>query len=72
MKSNEIVKAIMKNDQLSQMALAEKMGYSHQSGVGNALQRENKISVEMFLNMLNTMGYDLVVRRGKDEMVVTK
>ena len=72
MKSNEIVKAIMKNDQLSQMALAEKMGYNHQSGVGNALQRENKISVEMFLNMLNTMGYDLVVRRGKDEMVVTK
>ena len=48
------------------------MGYNHQSGVGNALQRENKISVEMFLNMLNTMGYDLVVRRGKDEMVVTK
>jgi hypothetical protein len=54
------------------MELAKKLGYKTQSGVGNALSRENGMRVDVFVKMMNAMGYDVVVRRGKDEMSVTE
>ena len=72
MKSNEAVRAVMKADGISQANLAAKLGYKTQSGIGNALGRENGMRVDLFVKMMNAMGYDVVVRRGKDEMVVTE
>lgn len=72
MKSSEAVRAAMKNDGLSQANLAAKCGYATQSGIGNALNRENGMRVDIFVKMMNAMGYDVVVRRGKEEMVVTE
>lgn len=72
MKSNEVVRAVMSADGITQMELANKMGYKTQSGVGNALSRENGMRVDVFVKMMNAMGYDVVVRRGKDEMAVTE
>lgn len=72
MKSNEAVRAVMSADGITQMELANKLGYKTQSGVGNALSRENGMRVDVFVKMMNAMGYDVVVRRGKDEMTVTE
>jgi hypothetical protein len=62
----------MSADGITQMELANKLGYKTQSGVGNALSRENGMRVDVFVKMMNAMGYDVVVRRGKDEMAVTE
>ena len=72
MKSNEVVRAVMSADGITQANLAAKLGYSGQSAVGNALSRENGMRVDVFVKMMNAMGYDVVVRRGKDEMTVTE
>lgn len=72
MKSNEVVRAVMSADGITQMELANKLGYKTQSGVGNALSRENGMRVDVFVKMMNAMGYDVVVRRGKDEVTVTE
>ena len=72
MKSNEVVRSVMSADGITQMELANKLGYKTQSGVGNALSRENGMRVDVFVKMMNAMGYDVVVRRGKDEVVVTE
>ena len=72
MKSNEIIRAAMKADGITQAELAGKMGYKTQSGVGNALSRENGMRVDVFVKMARAMGYDVIVRRGKEEMVVSE
>lgn len=72
MKSNEAVRAVMSTDGITQANLAAKLGYKTQSGVGNALGRENGMRVDVFVKMMNAMGYDVVVRRGKDEMTITE
>lgn len=72
MKSNEVVRAVMSADGITQMELANKLGYETQSGVGNALSRKNGMRVDVFVKMMNAMGYDVIVRRGKDEMAVTE
>lgn len=72
MKSNEVVRAVMSADGITQMELANKLGYETQSGVGNALSRKNGMRVDVFVKMMNAMGYDVVVRRGKDEVTVTE
>lgn len=72
MKSNEVVRNVMSADGITQMELANKLGYKTQSGVGNALSRENGMRVDVFVKMMNAMGYDVIVRRGKDEVVVTE
>ena len=72
MKSNEAVRAVMATDGITQANLAAKMGYKTQSGVGNALSRENGMRVDVFVKMARAMGYDVIVRRGKEEMVVSE
>jgi antitoxin component HigA of HigAB toxin-antitoxin module len=72
MKSNEAIRAVMSSDGITQANLAAKLGYKTQSGVGNALSRENGMRVDVFVKMMNAMGYDVVVRRGKDEMTITE
>ena len=72
MKSNDAVRSVMSTDGITQANLAAKLGYKTQSGVGNALSRENGMRVDVFVKMMNAMGYDVVVRRGKDEMTITE
>lgn len=72
MKCEEVIRAAMKADGISQANLAAKMNYSTQSAVGNALARKTNMKVDMFIKMMNAMGYDVIVRRGKEEMMVTE
>ena len=72
MKAGEAIKAAMKGDGLTQIKLAEKLGHKGQAAVGNVLTRENAMKVESLLKMAHAMGYDVVIRRGKEEIVVTE
>ena len=72
MKAGEAIKQAMKGDGLTQIKLAEKLGYKVQAAVGNVLTRENAMKVESLLKMAHAMGYDVVIRRGKEEIVVTE
>ena len=72
MKCGEAIKAAMKTDGLTQIKFAEKLGYKGQAAVGNVLSRENSMKVESLLKMAHAMGYDVVIRRGKEEIVVTE
>ena len=72
MKAGEAIKVAMKGDSLTQIKLAEKLGYKGQAAVGNVLTRENAMKVESLLKMAHAMGYDVVLRRGKEEIVVTE
>ena len=72
MKSSEALRSLMEADGVSQAELARKMGYKGQSSVGNALSRDNGMRVDVFIKMAQAMGYEVVVRRGKDELVVSE
>ena len=68
MKAGEAIKVAMKGDELTQI----KLGYKGQAAVGNVLTRENAMKVESLLKMAHAMGYEVVIRRGKEEIVVTE
>lgn len=72
MKSNEVIREAMKVDGISQAKLAERMGYSSQGAVGNALSRENGMRVDVFIKMMKAMGWTVVAERGKERIEVSE
>ena len=72
MKSSDIVRAKMKDAGITQKELADKLGYKTQSCIGDALARKNGVRIDVFVKMMNALGYEVIVRRGKDEEVVTE
>lgn len=62
MKPNEIVKDIMKFRGFSNASLATKLGKSTASAVSNPLSRENGMRIDTFLEMIDAMGCEIVVR----------
>lgn len=55
----KILKAAMKNRSMKQLDLAEKMGV-FQSTISTNLRRD-RIGLDVFVKMLNTMDYDVIV-----------
>lgn len=72
MRSNEIIRAAMSKDNLTQLGLATRMGHETQSYVGNALNRKTDMKVSLFVRMMEAMGYEVIVRRGEEEFKVTE
>ena len=75
MKPNETIKNIMKARGFSNNTLAAKLGKSTASAVSNALSRENGMRIDTFLEMLDAMDCELVVKsklKDKTEWVVVK
>lgn len=68
----QMIKEAMKVKGITQMKLAEGIGYRHQSGVANIFSRKG-MSVENLLKIVNALDCDLVVRsRSGIEMLGTK
>ena len=72
MKSGDIVRAKMESAGITQKGLADKLGYKTQSCISDALARKNGMRIDVFVKMMNALGYEVVVRRGKDEEIVTE
>lgn len=71
MRTEGIIKEIMQQKELSQRALATRMGASSQQVVGNMLKRENGMRIDNFLKILNSMGAKVVVQYDDREWEVT-
>ena len=76
MKMRDAIKAAMKVTHTTQSQLAERIGLAGQSGVARRLHMDN-ISVNVVLEMLDAIGYEMVLqekkrgRRAEGQMVIT-
>lgn len=66
MNEKEILREVMSITGMNQTMLAAKMGYKHQSTIGNVMMRKS-MYVDNLTKLLNAMGYDLIVR-GREEV----
>lgn len=62
MKPNETIKEVMKLRGYSNQSLATKLGKSTASAVSNPLSRENGMRIDTFLEMLEAMDCELVIK----------
>ena len=74
MDAKEAVREAMKVCGWSQAKLADECGMKAQSNVTGVLNRGSSMRVEILLQMVNSMGFELVLRdkRGKNEFVIDK
>ena len=68
MKTNikSIIKSAMANRNYTQAVLAKDAGWSNQSSLSTAINRENP-SLESIFRIMDTMGYDIVIRDRKNK-----
>lgn len=62
MKPNEIIKEVMKLRGFSNKSLATKLGKSTASAVFNPLSRENGMRTDTFLEMVEAMDCEVIIR----------
>lgn len=65
MKVNEYVKQLIKGSGFTQTTLAKALGYNNQSSVAMRLSKNNSMTVDNLAEMLNVLGYDLVIQPKK-------
>lgn len=74
MKSNEIIKEIMKLRGFSNNSLAVKLGKSTASAISNPLSRKNAMRIDTLVEMVSAMDCEIVIRsvlKDKSEWVIT-
>ena len=74
MDAKEAIREAMKVCGWSQAKLAEECGMKRQSNVNGVLNRGSSLRVDIMLQMVNAMGFELVLRdkRGKNEYVLDR
>ena len=70
MNALETVRHIMMLNEVSFKELADRLGYKTTSGVRNRLCGDD-IKVGTWKKILNSMGYEVVVRNGNEEYVIS-
>lgn len=58
----KIIESAQRSVGWTQDTLAKACGYKSQAAVGMALGRKNGMRVDVFVRMLNAMGYDVVIQ----------
>ena len=74
MDAKEAIREAMKVCGWSQERLANECGMKRQSNVTGVLNRGSSMRVDILLQMVNAMGFELILRdkRGKNEFVIDK
>ncbi len=76
MESKEIIRQAMAIRGYTQKMAAEAMGYKGQSGIGQILGRKNGGRLDVFVQLMDALGYEVVVRdkntKNKAEWVLEK
>lgn len=62
MKAKDVIKDIMNTRRWSQSKLAEEAGFKSQSNVTGILNRGNSIRVDNLIQMVESMGCEVIVR----------
>lgn len=71
MTGSDIIKSLLKETKITQLQLAQMVGYKGQSAVAERLKKDMRISV--FAKMVNALGYDIyVVKRRPGKTSVEK
>lgn len=76
MRVNEYVKQLIKASGFTQATLAKALGYNNQSSVAMRLSKSNSMTVDNLAEMLNLLGYDLVIqpkkrgRKADDQFII--
>ena len=66
MRDRDIIKDILRRKKLSEVQLKDMMGYKYQSDIWKRLHQSKSIKVGVFLDILDVLGYEVVVRpKGK-------
>ena len=77
MKISDAIKIAMKNQKTTQVQLAERIGASSQSVIAQRL-RMNNLSVDTVIEMLDAIGYEMVIqekkrgRRPEGQMIIDR
>lgn len=64
MKIGEAIKQALKNQKTTQQQLADRIGAKSQSVIAQRL-RMNNLSIEIILEMLDAIGYEIVIQEKK-------
>jgi transcriptional regulator with XRE-family HTH domain len=64
MKIGEAIKLAMKNQKTSQSQMAKRIGATGQSVIAQRLRMDN-LSINMVIEMLDVIGYELVIQEKK-------
>jgi transcriptional regulator with XRE-family HTH domain len=64
MRFRDAIKKVLKDKKITQTALAEKLGYSHQSAVAMPIMKDN-ITLSVLLEWLDVLDYELVIKPKK-------
>lgn len=65
---NDIVRDVMKQEEVTQTALAKKMGYDYQGNISTMIN-SRRMSLDKFTGMLAAMGYKVAVFKESEEDV---
>ena len=64
MTPKDVIRELLLEGGLSQAELAKKAGYSHQSGIGNILNRNKTMRIDHFVKVCKALGYEVAVVKG--------
>lgn len=71
MQSGKVIEEIMKADKITFKTISDKIGITV-PGVSQAVKRPNGMRIDNFVEILDALGYEVIVKRGKTEYKVTK
>lgn len=69
MKSQEVMKEVMAFERITQAELADRVGKG-QTAIANSLKRNMRIDI--FVETMKAMGYEVVVRKENRELIITE
>lgn len=69
MKFNDIIRQAMQSTGTTQQDLGAKLGI-RQNAIANTVARPG-ITLTKFVAVMNALGYEVIVRRGDEEMTIT-
>lgn len=69
MKFNDIIRHAMRETNTTQVQLGERLGI-RQTAVSSTVVRPN-ITLAKFVTIMQLMGYEIVVRKGDEELTIT-
>lgn len=71
MKCNDVVRSLMKKEGVTYQDMQQALGYKTVSGVSERLRPNtaNNMRVDVLVKMLDYLGYDLIIRRRKVDVI---
>ena len=70
MNGKDVLVEMRKQSEMTQVQLADKMGYKDSASIRNIFNSKHGCRIDVFVKLARIMGYDVIVRRGKTEYII--